>query len=194
MPMRVAIYARVSTDTQTTDNQIDQLRDVANRNGWVVVREYIDEGISGSKGREQRPQFDALLKDAVRKEFDVVMSWSVDRLGRSLIHLVEFLNELHSVGCDLYLHQQAINTTTPAGKMMFQMCGVFAEFEKSIIQQRVKAGLERAVKKGTKLGRPGLSGWTKNRILELRQSGLSMSRIAKELGVSAGAVCKVVNG
>jgi DNA invertase Pin-like site-specific DNA recombinase len=192
MTKRVAIYARVSTDTQTTDNQLHQLREIADRNGWDIVAEFIDEGISGAKGRDKRPQFDALMKASVRRQFDLVMSWSVDRLGRSLQHLVEFLNEIHAVGCDLYLHQQAINTMTPAGLAMFQMCGVFAQFERSIIQDRVKAGLERAVANGTKLGRPGLSELTKQEIVAMRATGMSMATIAMELGISAGVVCKVV--
>ena len=194
MTKKVAIYARVSTDKQTTENQLNQLRVIADKNGWEVVAEFVDEGISGAKGRDKRPQFDALLKGATRRQFDMVMSWSVDRLGRSLQHLVEFLDELHSVGCDLYLHQQAIDTTTPSGKMMFQMCAVFSEFERAIIRQRVKAGLERAVANGKKLGRPGLSETTREEIRCMRASGMSMKRIALELGVSAGAVCGVVNG
>jgi DNA invertase Pin-like site-specific DNA recombinase len=189
---RVAIYARVSTDKQTTENQILQLREVASKNGWDVVEMFIDEGISGAKGRDKRPAFDSLIKAATRRKFEIVMSWSVDRLGRSLQHLVDFLNELHAVGCDLYLHQQAIDTTTPSGKMMFQMCGVFAEFERSIIQQRVKAGLERAKKRGIILGRPGLSETKKNMILELRSSGLSIAKIAASVGVSAGAAFKLI--
>ena len=138
---RAAIYARVSTDGQSTENQLRELRQVAKRSGWVVVNEYIDKGISGAKGRDQRPQFDALCKAGIRREFDVVMAWSVDRLGRSLQHLVAFLDEIHAKGVDLYLHQQGIDTTTAAGKAMFQMCGVFAEFERTMIQDRVKAGL-----------------------------------------------------
>ncbi len=128
---RAAIYARVSTHGQTTENQLRELRDVAERSGWKVIGEYVDHGISGSKGREQRPQLDKLLKGAVRREFDVILAWSVDRLGRSLQHLVGFLDEIHAKGIDLYLHQQGIDTTTPAGKAMFQMAGVFAEFERS---------------------------------------------------------------
>jgi DNA invertase Pin-like site-specific DNA recombinase len=191
MIKRVAIYARVSTDKQTTENQLNQLRAIADKNDWQIVTEFIDEGISGAKGRDKRPQFDALLKGAVRREFDMVMSWSVDRLGRSLQHLVEFLDELHSVGCDLYLHQQAIDTTTPSGKMMFQMCGVFSEFERSMIRQRVKAGLERAVTNGKKLGRPRLSDETRQEIREMRLAGMSVRKISDLLGVSNGAVCAV---
>src|SRR6185295_17909134 len=113
--------------------------------------------LSGSKGRDQRPAFDKMLKAAVRKEFDVLAAWSVDRLGRSLQHLVCFLDEIHSKRIDLYLHQQGIDTTTPAGKTLFQMCGVFAEFERAMIDERVKAGLARARAQGKVLGRPRVS-------------------------------------
>src|SRR5262249_58608736 len=128
---RAAIYARVSTDGQTTDNQLRELRQVAERNGWLIVQEFIDQGISGAKGREHRPAFDALWKGAVRREFDVVMVWAVDRLGRSLANLVNFLSEIHAKKVDLFIHQQGIDTTTPAGKALFGMMGVFAEFERS---------------------------------------------------------------
>ena len=146
---RVAIYARVSTSGQTVKNQLQELRKVAERHGWEVVNEYKDRGISGAKGRDRRPQFDAMLKAANRREFDVIMSWSVDRLGRSLQHLVEFLQDVHAKGVDLYLHQQNIDTSTPSGKAMFQMVGVFAEFERSMIRERVMAGLARARKEVT---------------------------------------------
>ena len=193
MTKQVAIYARVSTDKQTTENQLNQLRAIADKNGWVIVREFVDEGISGAKGRDKRPQFDALLKSAVRRDFDLVLSWSVDRLGRSLQHLVEFLNELHGVGCDLFLHQQAIDTTTPSGKAMFGMCGIFAEFERSIIQQRVKAGLERARANGVRLGRPAISQGMKDEILAMRATGMSMNKIAGEIGISKSVVVRTVN-
>ena len=193
MNRKVAVYARVSTDKQTTENQLNQLRAIADKNGWVIVREFVDEGISGAKGRDKRPQFDALLKSAVRRDFDLVLSWSVDRLGRSLQHLVEFLNELHGVGCDLFLHQQAIDTTTPSGKAMFGMCGIFAEFERSIIQQRVKAGLERARANGVRLGRPAISQGMKDEILAMRATGMSMNKIAIEIGISKSVVVRTVN-
>ncbi|MBT3779414.1 MAG: recombinase family protein [Rhodospirillaceae bacterium] len=193
MNRKVAVYARVSTDKQTTENQLNQLRAIADKNGWVIVREFVDEGISGAKGRDKRPQFDALLKSAVRRDFDLVLSWSVDRLGRSLQHLVEFLNELHGVGCDLFLHQQAIDTTTPSGKAMFGMCGIFAEFERSIIQQRVKAGLERARANGVRLGRPAISQGMKDEILAMRATGMSMNKIAGEIGISKSVVVRTVN-
>src|SRR6516165_8088087 len=135
---RAAIYLRVSTDSQTTDNQEMALREIAAKMGWDIVRVYSDQGISGAKGRDKRPQFDALCKAATRREFDVVMAWSVDRLGRSLQDLIGFLSELHAIGIDLFLHQQGLDTTTPAGKAMFGMMGIFGEYERAIIAERVR--------------------------------------------------------
>ena len=148
IPRRVAIYTRVSTDGQTVDNQLLELQAVAERHGWEVVEVYSDNGVSGANGRDKRAAYAALCKAAIRREFDVLMAWSVDRLGRSLRHLVDFLGEIHAKDVDLYLHQQGIDTTTPAGKAMLQMCGVFAEFERAMIQERVKAGLARAKAQG----------------------------------------------
>jgi DNA invertase Pin-like site-specific DNA recombinase len=133
-PMRRAVfYLRVSTMDQTTDQE-RELREIATRMGCEVVKVYKDHGISGAKGRNGRPAFDALCRDAARRQFDVIMAWSVDRLGRSLQDLIGFLSEIHALGIDLFLHQQGLNTTTPAGKAMFQMMGVFAEFERAMIQ------------------------------------------------------------
>lgn len=189
---RAVIYARVSTQGQTVNNQLQELRKVAERHGWEVVTEYKDRGISGAKGRDKRPQFDAMLKAANRREFDVIMSWSVDRLGRSLQHLVEFLQDVHAKGVDLYLHQQNIDTSTPSGKAMFQMVGVFAEFERSMIRERVMAGLARARKEGKVLGRPKSSGATEAAILKLRGEGKGMLSIAKALGVGTSVVQRVL--
>lgn len=136
MNKRVAICARVSTGEQTPDNQLQELRAVADRMNWHVAAEYIDHGISGAKGREQRPGYDQLYDAIVRREIDLVMAWSVDRLGRSLQQLVALLSDLQAKNVDLYLHQQGIDTTTAAGKAMFQMCGVFAEFERAMIRER----------------------------------------------------------
>ncbi|MBL6948321.1 MAG: recombinase family protein [Rhodospirillales bacterium] len=192
MSKRVAFYVRVSTDGQTTENQRLELEKVAKGRGWEIAAVFDDNGISGSKGREHRKQFDQLIKAATRGEFDLVASWSVDRLGRSLQDLIGFLSELHGVGCDLYLHQQGIDTTTPAGKMMFQMCGVFAEFERSMIQERVKAGLERARANGKTLGRPSTSDQTRKRVLKAKGKGLSLRKIAAEVGVSLGTVHNII--
>jgi DNA invertase Pin-like site-specific DNA recombinase len=186
---RAAIYLRVSTLDQTTANQERELRQVSERAGWEVVKVYKDHGISGAKGREKRPQFDALQCDANARQFDIVMAWSVDRLGRSLQDLVEFLANLHALKIDL--NTQGIDTTTPGGKAMFQMMGVFAEFERSIIQERVRAGLRRAREEGKKLGRPRLAPALEARILAaLNEPGRTkgVRKIAAELGVSPGTV------
>lgn len=116
---RVGIYLRVSTDSQTTENQRRELEAVAGRSGWDVVALYEDAGISGAKGRDKRPGFDRLLKDATNRKVNLVAAWSVDRLGRSLQDLIGFLTELRALNCDLYLHQQALDTSTPSGRAMF---------------------------------------------------------------------------
>jgi DNA invertase Pin-like site-specific DNA recombinase len=157
---KAAVYLRVSTQDQTTANQERELRAVASRMGCKIVHVYRDHGVSGSIGRDKRPQFDRLCRDATKRQFDMVMAWSVDRLGRSLQDLVGFLSEIHALRIDLYLHQQGIDTTTPAGKAMFQMMGVFAEFERAMIQERVRAGLARAKDEGKTLGRPKIDGAT----------------------------------
>ena len=190
---RAVIYGRVSTKRQDTENQIRELRKVAKRQGWKITHQYIDHGISGAKGREERAEYDQMLKDAVRKEFDVIMAWSVDRLGRSLQHLVGFLDEIHAKGVHLYLHQQGVDTTTPAGKALFQMTGVFAEFERAMIQERVKAGLERARAQGKTLGRPKVPPKAERAILKARKNGTGMIAIAKQVGCGVGTVQRVLS-
>src|SRR5215813_13544378 len=154
---RAVVYLRVSTIEQTTANQERELREIADRMGCEIVKVYKDHGISGTRERDKRPGFDALCRDATKRKFDVIMAWSVDRLGRSLQDLVGFLSEIHALRIDLYLHQQGLDTTTPAGKAMFQMMGVFAEFERAMIQERVRAGLARARDEGKRLGRPPIA-------------------------------------
>jgi len=196
-PKRAAIYARVSTDGQTTENQLRELRLVAERNGWQIVQEFVDQGISGAKGREQRPAFDALWKGAVRREFEVVMVWAVDRLGRSLSHLVNFLSEIHAKKVDLFIHQQGIDTTTPAGKALFGMLGVFAEFERSMIQERVKAGIKRVRARGHRWGRRTIEETVPTvctQILELRRQGPGMGAIGKRVGLSSRTVWRYLHG
>ncbi len=192
MTKRVAIYTRVSTDGQTVSNQLRELRAVAKRHGWRVVKEVNDKGISGANGREKRPGFDALCKGAVRRDFDLVMAWSVDRLGRSLQHLVSFLSDIHANGVDLYLHQQGIDTTTPTGKAMFQMCGVFAEFERAMIQNRINAGLARAKAQGKVLGRPKVNGDTEKAVLAGIAQGIGKRKLAKQLGIGVSTVKRVL--
>jgi len=189
---RVAIYTRVSTDQQTTENQERELREIAARSGWQIVETYRDQGVSGAKGRDQRPAFDALCRDAARRRFDMVMAWSVDRLGRSLQDLVTFLSELHALGIDLFLHQQGIDTTTPAGKAMFQMMGVFAEFERAMIRERVKSGLSRAREQGKTLGRPKTSPEREAAIRAALAAGeAGIRKIATLHGVGTGTVQRI---
>jgi DNA invertase Pin-like site-specific DNA recombinase len=207
MKRRVGIYLRVSTDGQTTENQRRELEAVAARSGWEIVGFYEDAGISGAKGRDKRPGFDSLLKDATARKINMIAAWSVDRLGRSLQDLVGFLGELQAVGCNLYLHQQALDTTTPSGRAMFQMCGVFAEFERCMIVDRVNAGLARARAAGVEMGRGkrkdgerskdeerwGMSREAlEKRILSLHKGGTGILKIGKELGVGTSVVQRVV--
>jgi DNA invertase Pin-like site-specific DNA recombinase len=191
---RAAIYARVSTRNghQDPETQLLALRQVAERAGWQIAGEYVDHGISGAKCRDRRPEFDRLLKDATRRQFDIVMAWSVDRLGRSLQDLVAFLGDLHAQGIDLYLHIQGIDTTTPGGKALFQMMGVFAEFERAIIQERVCAGLAKARAQGKRLGRPKVSLSVERSIQEARAAGKGQLAIARELRVGVGTVRRVL--
>jgi DNA invertase Pin-like site-specific DNA recombinase len=191
---RVAIYLRVSTGEQTTDNQRRELEEVAMRHNWRVVELFEDAGISGAKGRDKRPGLDRLLKAIARREVDMVAAWSVDRLGRSLIDLLDFLRELHAKGVDLFLHQQGLDTSTPSGRAMFQMLGVFAEFERSMIRERVMAGLSRAKAEGTQLGRRRLEDSEPNKvaaIMAARAAGTGIRRIARKLGVGVGTVLRV---
>lgn len=192
---RVAIYARVSTGSQTTANQIRELRAVARRSEWTVVKVYKDDGISGASGRDKRPAFDALLDAATAKEFELIAAWSVDRLGRSLQNLVEFLGDIHAKGIDLYLHQQRLDTSTPTGKAMFQLCGVFAEFERAIIQERVRAGIARARAGGKKAwGRPRVSAAIERKVhaLRRRDGKKGIMKIAREAGCGVGTAQRIL--
>lgn len=192
---RVAIYARVSTDQQTTTNQIVELSAWAARAGHEVVAVLQDQGVSGAKGRDKRPGFDGLLKGAVRREFDIVAVWSSDRLGRSLQHLIDVLQVIRQTGVNLYIHTQALDTTTSAGKALFQMLGVFAEFERELIQSRVNAGIARARAQGTKsgkpFGRPKSANYSIKDIGERLLAGGSVRQVAEATKASVGAVAKV---
>lgn len=190
---RAVLYLRVSTVDQTTANQERELRHIADRIGYEITKVYKDHGVSGAKGRDRRPAFDALCRDATKRQFDVVMAWSVDRLGRSLQDLVSFLSELHALGIDLFLHQQGLDTTTPAGKAMFQMMGVFAEFERSIIQERVRAGLARAKSEGKRLGRPPIAPELEKQIRDAlkKPERPGVRKIAEWFGVDPGTVQRI---
>ena len=188
---RAVLYLRVSTIDQTTANQERELRQVAERAGWNVIKVYKDHGISGAKGRDKRPAFDALHKAAARREFDIVMVWSVDRLGRSLKDLANFLEELRSLNVDLFLKTQGIDTTSPSGKAMFGMLSVFADFERSIIQERVRAGLARARGEGKVLGRPKIAADVETAVRATLAGGTGMLKAAKLHGVGVGTVQRI---
>ena len=188
---RAVLYLRVSKNEQTIDNQRLELERVAAARGWKIVSVFKDEGISGAFGRGVRSQYDAMLKKGVQAQHDVVMAWDVSRLSRSLSDLVQTLEELHACGIDLYLHQQAIDTTTPAGKAMFQMCGVFAEFERGMLSARVKAGLNRAREQGRILGRPVKVADIK-KIRQDRENGETIRSISRKHNMSIGKVHKVL--
>jgi DNA invertase Pin-like site-specific DNA recombinase len=191
---RAVLYLRVSTLDQTTANQERELREIAGRMGCEIIKVYKDHGVSGAKCRDKRPAFDALCRDATKRQFDMVMAWSVDRLGRSLQDLVAFLSELHALRIDLFLHQQGLDTTTPAGKALFQMMGVFAEFERAMIQERVRAGLARARSEGKRLGRPPIAPELEKRIrAALDKPGRTegVRKIAVRFGVDPGTVQKI---
>ncbi len=194
---RVGIYLRVSTRNgdQTVENQRHALTAAVERRGWQIVAEFCDDGISGAKGRDRRPAFDRLHKAIVRREIDVIAAWSVDRLGRSLQDLVGFLGEVHGAGVDLYLDRQGVDTSTPAGKALFQMLGVFAEFERAIIQERIHAGIARARAVGTKSGKPigraRISPRKEAAIRAALASGKGVLKVARELRTGSSTVQRV---
>ena len=200
MTKRVGLYLRVSTKNgQTVENQRQALAEAINRRqGWIIVEEFVDHGISGAKGRDKRPAFDRLLKAVVRRKIDVVAAWSVDRLGRSLQYLIGFLGELNAAGVDVYLEKQAVDTTTPAGRALFQMLGVFAEFERAIIQERIHAGLNRAKETGTKSGKPiGRPQIDSRKVEEIRtelRKGTGILKTARLIGVGVSTVQRIKQG
>lgn len=188
---RAALYLRVSQDSQTTENQRLVLMEVAQRLGWDVVHVFEDAGISGAKGRDKRPGFDALMKAITRGEVEIAAAWSVDRLGRSLQDLVSFLAEIQAKGCDLYLHQQAVDTSTPSGRMLYQLSAVFAEFERELIKTRINAGLDRARSKGVRLGRPSIPPIDLDKVRTALAKGGSIRVVAKATGFSTATVQRV---
>ena len=184
--------------SRPTRNQISALREWAARAGHTLVKVYEDKGVSGTRGRDQRPAFDALLKGATRREFDMIAAWSTDRLARSLLHLIDVLQTVRSIGCGLYIHTQAMDTSTPAGRMLFQMLGVIGEFERELIVARVNAGIDRARKEGTKsgepIGRPKGADWSTEAIQTALRAGASVREAARQTGASVGTVANVRRG
>lgn len=197
--VRCALYLRVSTGEQTTANQSQSLSQVAAQRGWQIVASYADAGISGAKTREQRPGLDSMLTAASRGEFDVLMSWSVDRLGRSLRDLLNTLEELRGANVDLFLHQQGLDTRTPTGRAMFGMLGIFSEFEREMIRARVNAGLDRRRREGKSLGRPKVGRERdpetrkarkdqRDDAIRMLREGESMNHVMRKTGLGSSAV------
>jgi len=190
---RIALYARVSTDKQTCENQLQELRTIAARMNYTIVTEFVDNGISGMKTRQNRPALDQLMKSATQRKFDMVMCWSIDRLGRSLQNLVEILNELQAMKIDLFFLQQGMDTSTPSGRMIFSVFGAIGEFERNLIRERVIAGQKRAVANGVKMGRPSkMNDGMRSAIQLLREKGMGIKQIARELKVGIGTVYSVI--
>jgi DNA invertase Pin-like site-specific DNA recombinase len=192
--LRVALYARVSTRDkgQNPELQLTELREFATDRGWQIIGEFVDVGISGSK--DMRPQLDALLRQAKARKLDVIAVWKLDRFGRSLRHLVDTLAELEALGVAFVCLSDQIDLSTPAGKLMFHVIGAMAEFERALIQERVRAGLAVARSKGKTLGRPKVRrdhDKDAKRIRQLRDEGQSYREIAEELGRSTMDVHRV---
>lgn len=191
--MKVLIYARCSTLQQNPENQLNELRQVAQRFNWSIVNEYVDKGISGSKGRDKRVQFDDMLKSAMRGYADLVMFWSIDRASRNLSHLVEMMNDLHAKNIGMYFHQQNIDSTTSSGRAMLQMAGVFAEFERSMLKERILASHERARAEGKTIGRKSIvNDGMINSVKFMREQGMGIRKIASTLNIGVGTVYRAM--
>ena len=186
----VALYVRVSTTGQTTENQLIELSEVCDRNKWHITNVY-NETISGTKGVDERAELNRLLQDASRKKFSKVVVWSVDRVGRSMKHLVTVLSQLKDLGCDIYSYKQAIDTSTTMGSSFFHIVGIFAELENNMRAERQKIGIRRALDNGAKFGRKSImTDKLVQSVVDLRRKGLSMRGIATKLDVSTTVVQK----
>jgi DNA invertase Pin-like site-specific DNA recombinase len=184
MSTRAAIYARVSTTDQHTDNQLIDLRTYVGRRGWQLA-EYVDEGVSGA--RQARPELTRLVKAAQRRQFDVLIVWSLDRLGRDLQHLVGLLNDFHALGIGVISLREGLDWTTPSGRLQAQLLAMIAEFERARLQERIRAGLARAKAQGKRLGRPRI----KPALVAL--VGMSVRQAAAQWGVSKSTAARWMN-
>ena len=191
---RAVIYARVSTTQQNVDNQLLELRQTAKRFGWSVVSELVDDGISGAKGRRNRPAFDRLFQMIQRRGCDVVMAWSIDRIGRSIADLTSFMGEVQATGVDLYIEKQAINTATPSGRMIFGIFAALGEYEREIIRERIHAGLARQKPRARNLVDQALpsSETVQASVRLLREKQMPIHQIAKSLKIGVGTVSKIL--
>jgi DNA invertase Pin-like site-specific DNA recombinase len=184
----VSIYARVSTERQAVDMQLAELREYVQRAGWKVYSEFVDESYTGKN--TARPAFKEMIDEARQRKLDVLLVWKLDRLSRSLKDLIGTLDELGHLGIDFISYDNKIDTSSPTGKLVFQVIGAVAEFERNIISERVKAGLRNARRKGKRLGRPPVLPMVIEKAKKLRNEGLSYRKIGKQLGISEGMVRK----
>ena len=193
MTKRVVIYARVSTLDQTVDNQLIELRDHCSKMGWEIVKEYVDEGLSGTLSRDKRPSFNAMIKDGFRKKFDTVVCWDISRIGRSMKELIMFLSDMKDRGIGICSVRQGFDTSTSMGEIMFQFVGILSSWEREMIRERTLAGLERAKSEGKTLGRRKVTDNVMTaKIIELRNEKKSIRAIAAVVGVSVGTVSKTL--
>ena len=188
-PLRIVLYARVSTRDQSADMQIGELRRFAEARGWEVVDEFVDAGVSGAT--TSRPEFDRMMDQLRRREAGALLCWRFDRIGRSTSHLLGVLEELRSLNVGFISITEAIDTTTSVGRMVFTFLAALAEFERSLIQERVAAGIRNAKERGVRFGRPR-AGFDAARALEMRRQGSSLRAIAKAVGVSTATVCRAL--
>ena len=193
MVRKVAIYTRVSTLDQTIDNQLIELRDYCSKMGWEIVKEYADEGLSGTLSRDKRPALNAMIKDAYRKKFDSVVCWDISRLGRSMKELILFLSDMKDRNIGIVSVRQGFDTSTSMGEIMFQFVGILSSWEREMIRERTLAGLDRAKREGKTLGRKKvINDEITTKIIELRNAKRSIRDIASEVGVSRGTVSNVL--
>ena len=193
MTKKVVIYTRVSTLDQTIDNQLIELRDHCSKMGWEIVKEYADEGLSGTLSRDKRPALNSLIKDAYRKRFDSVVCWDISRIGRSMKELILFLSDMKDRGIGICSVRQGFDTSTSMGEIMFQFVGILSSWEREMIRERTLAGLDRAKREGKTLGRRKVTNDTMTaKIIELRNDKKFIRKIASEVGVSRGTVSNVL--
>ena len=193
MSKKVALYLRVSTLDQTIDNQLLELRDHCKKMDWEIVKEYADEGLSGTLSREKRPQLNAMMKDAYRKRFDLVVCWDISRLGRSMKELVLLLADMKEKGIGICSVRQGFDTSTSMGEIMFQFVGILSSWERDMIAERTLAGLQRAKSQGKVLGRRKVTNDDMTaKVIELRNAKKSIRAIASEVGVSRGTVSNIL--
>jgi len=186
---KVGCYYRVSTKNQTILNQKLELESLAERMGYEIVEEYKDEGISGAKNRDERPALNEMMKDAVRGKFEMILCYDLSRLGRNLEELIRIMNEMNSLNINLFFYREAINTDTSSGKLMFSMFGVLAQWEKSLISERIISGINRARTQGKKIGRPStFNEGLMQAVRKMREKGMGIVAISRTLGIGVSSV------